>query len=111
VLGLVGYAWAGFGAAFGPVVLFSLLWGRMTRNGALVGMIVGAVTVIIWRNGAWWGLYEMVPGFVLASLGIVVVSLLDKVPSPTIQHAFAQMEREMAGEDSAVISQPQETLS
>ena len=53
----------------------------------------------------------MVPGFVLASLGIVVVSLLDKVPSPTIQHAFAQMEREMAGEDSAVISQPQETLS
>ena len=111
VLGLVGYAWAGFGAAFGPVVLFSLLWGRMTRNGALVGMIVGAVTVIIWRNGAWWGLYEMVPGFVLASLAIVVVSLLDKVPSPTIQHAFAQMEREMAGEDSAVISQPQETLS
>ncbi|MFB0954491.1 MAG: sodium/proline symporter PutP, partial [Aeromonadaceae bacterium] len=48
VLGLVGYAWAGFGAAFGPVVLFSLLWPRMTRNGALFGMLVGALTVIIW---------------------------------------------------------------
>ena len=95
VLGLVGYAWAGFGAAFGPVVLFSLLWPRMTRNGALFGMLVGALTVIIWRNGAWFGLYEMVPGFVLASLTIVVVSLLGKQPSLAMQRAFAQMEAEM----------------
>jgi sodium/proline symporter len=65
VLGLVGYAWAGFGAAFGPVVILSLLWPRMTRNGALAGMLVGALTVIIWRNGAWFGLYEMVPVRVL----------------------------------------------
>ncbi len=57
VLGLVGYAWAGFGAAFGPVVILSLLWPRMTRNGALAGMLVGALTVIIWRNGAWFGVY------------------------------------------------------
>lgn len=95
VLGLVGYAWAGFGAAFGPVVLFSLLWPRMTRNGALFGMLVGAVTVIIWRNGGWWGLYEMVPGFIGASLTIVTVSLLDKQPSATMQHAYAQMEAEL----------------
>ncbi len=95
VLGLVGYAWAGFGAAFGPVVLFSLLWPRMTRNGALFGMLVGAVMVIIWRNGGWFGLYEMVPGFVLASLTIVLVSLMDKQPSLAMQLAFAQMEAEM----------------
>ena len=50
VLGLVSYAWAGFGAAFGPVVLFSLFWSRMTRNGALAGMVVGAVTVILWKQ-------------------------------------------------------------
>lgn len=53
VLGLVSYAWAGFGAAFGPVVLFSVLWSRMTRNGALAGMIIGAVTVIVWKQFAW----------------------------------------------------------
>ena len=95
VLGLVGYAWAAFGAAFGPVVLFSLLWPRMTRNGALFGMLVGAVMVIIWRNGGWFGLYEMVPGFVLASLTIVLVSWMDKQPSLAMQRAFAQMEAEM----------------
>jgi len=95
VLGLVGYAWAGFGAAFGPVVLFSLLWRRMTRNGALLGMLVGALTVILWRNGGWLGLYELVPGFLLASLTIVVVSLLDKQPSNAMQAAFVQMQAEL----------------
>ncbi len=50
VLGLVSYAWAGFGAAFGPVVLFSVMWSRMTRNGALAGMIIGALTVIVWKQ-------------------------------------------------------------
>jgi sodium/proline symporter len=71
VLGLVGYAWAGFGSAFGPVVLLSLTWPRMTRNGALAGMVTGAVTVIVWRQGGWWGLYEMVPGFALARLSLL----------------------------------------
>jgi sodium/proline symporter len=50
VLGLVAYAWAGFGAAFGPVVLISVLWKGMTRNGALAGIVVGALTVILWKN-------------------------------------------------------------
>lgn len=54
VLGLVSYAWAGFGAAFGQVVLISVMWPRMTRNGALAGMMVGAMTVIIWKHYAWW---------------------------------------------------------
>lgn len=79
VLGLVSYAWAGFGAAFGPVVLFSLFWKRMTRMGALAGMVVGAVTVVLWPL-AGSALYEMVPGVALASLAIVVASLLDRPP-------------------------------
>jgi sodium/proline symporter len=88
VLGLVSYAWAGFGAAFGPVVLFSLGWKRMTRNGALAGMVVGAATVLLWKQGGWFGLYEMVPGFLLASVAIVVASLLGPPPSAAMQATF-----------------------
>ena len=81
----VSYAWAGFGAAFGPVILLSLWWRRMTRNGALAGMIVGAATVLIWNHFAWFGLYEILPGFVFASIAIVIASLLDKTPSKAIE--------------------------
>ena len=80
----------GFGAAFGPVVLFSVLWSRMTRNGALAGMIIGAVTVIVWKQFAWLGLYEIIPGFIFGSLGIVVFSLLGKAPSASMQKRFAE---------------------
>ena len=81
VLGMVSYAWAGFGAAFGPVVLLSLVWPRMTRNGALAGMVVGALTVLVWQHYQWAKLYEMVPGFALATLAIIAASLLDQPPS------------------------------
>ena len=90
VLGLVSYAWAGFGAAFGPVVLFSVMWSRMTRNGALAGMVIGALTVIVWKQFGWLGLYEIIPGFIFGSLGIVVFSLLDKAPSASMQQRFAE---------------------
>ncbi|MFO7340238.1 MAG: sodium/proline symporter PutP [Lysobacteraceae bacterium] len=90
VLGLVSYAWAGFGAAFGPVVLFSLCWGRMTRNGALAGMLAGALTVILWKHTG-SALYEMVPGFLAASLAIVVASLADRAPSVQVQATHAQV--------------------
>jgi len=93
VLGLVSYAWAGFGAAFGPVVLFSVMWSRMTRNGALVGMIIGAVTVIVWKQLAWFGLYEIIPGFIFASLGIVVVSLMGKAPSTSMLSRFEKADQ------------------
>ena len=83
VLGLVSYAWAGFGAAFGPVVLFSLFWARMTRSGALAGMVAGAATVILWKyTGS--ALYEMVPGVIAASLAIVAGSLLSRAPSDDV---------------------------
>ncbi len=90
VLGLVSYAWAGFGAAFGPVVICSVLWSRMTRNGALAGMIIGALTVIVWKQYAWLGLYEIIPGFLFAGVGIVLVSLLDRAPSAAVQRRFAE---------------------
>jgi len=94
VLGLVSYAWAGFGAAFGPVVLISLLWKRMTRNGALVGMLVGAVTVVVWKEFIGLGLYEIIPGFLLASIAIYVVSLMGKEPAATIQQRFETADAE-----------------
>ncbi|MCC8345457.1 sodium:proline symporter, partial [Pseudomonas stutzeri] len=90
VLGLVSYAWAGFGAAFGPVVLISLLWKRMTRNGALAGMLVGAVTVVVWKEFIGLGLYEIIPGFILASIAIVVVSKLGAEPPPSIVKRFEE---------------------
>lgn len=94
VLGLVSYAWAGFGAAFGPVVLLSLVWKRMTRNGALAGMIVGAATVLIWKQYAWLDLYEIIPGFLFASIAIVVFSLSGKGPSAAAQQRFEAAEAE-----------------
>jgi sodium/proline symporter len=94
VLGLVSYAWAGFGAAFGPVVLISVMWSRMTRNGALAGMLVGAVTVIVWKQFAWLDLYEIIPGFLFACIAIVVVSLMGRQPSATITERFDQAEAE-----------------
>ena len=94
VLGLVSYAWAGFGAAFGPVVLISVMWPRMTRNGALVGMLIGAITVIVWKQYGWFNLYEIIPGFIFASIAIVVVSLMGRSPSQIIQTRFANAEAE-----------------
>lgn len=93
VLGLVSYAWAGFGAAFGPVVLISLFWGRMTRNGALAGMVAGAATVIVWELvfAKPTGLYSMVPGFAMGCVAVVLASLLDRAPSPAMTARHAQV--------------------
>ncbi len=90
VLGLVAYAWAGFGAAFGPVVVLSLFWKRMTRNGAIAGMLAGAVTVLLWKQTG-SALYEIVPGFIAAVVAIVAVSLLGRVPSQAVQTQHEQV--------------------
>lgn len=82
VLDLVAWAWAGFGAAFGPAIILSLYDSKTTRNGALAGIIAGGLTVILWKQGAhlggWFALYELVPGFLLSTLSILVVSRLDR---------------------------------
>lgn len=90
VMGLVSYAWAGFGAAFGPVVLFSLFWKRMTMNGAIAGMISGGIGVILWKQflSASTGLYELVPAFAISCICIVFFSLIDKAPDKEIVEIF-----------------------
>ena len=99
ILSLVSNAWAGFGAAFGPVVIGCLYWKGMTRNGALAGIISGAVTVLIWIyapitiNGqslsAW--MYEIVPGFIVCSLAIYVFSKLSPKVEDSISTKFDEM--------------------
>lgn len=93
VFQIVSFAWAGFGAAFGPVVLFALFWRRSNRWGALAGMITGGVMVFVWKYlvrplGGLWDVYELLPAFLAASLMIVVVSLLTPAPSKEITDEF-----------------------
>lgn len=103
ILDLVSNAWAGFGAAFGPLVLFSLYWKRMNFAGALSGMVVGAVTVLLWIYGPFTingeslssVMYEIVPGFILASIAIVVVSLATNEPNSDITTLFDEVEKEL----------------
>ena len=94
VLSIVAYAWAGFGASFGSVMLFSLFWIRMTRIGAICGMITGAVTVLLWKNFANSQMYEIVPGFIAASIVIIIASLLTQV-RPGTKEAYNKMLKEL----------------
>jgi sodium/proline symporter len=103
ILDLVAYAWAGFGGAFGPVILLSLFWRKMTTWGALAGMITGAVTVILWANLTEAGvipfqLYEIVPGFLINLFFIVVVSLITYKPNETIEKEFDETVRLLKSE-------------
>jgi len=98
ILTLVGYAWAGFGSAFGPAILLSLYWTKMTRQGALAGILVGAITVILWIvTGLSNVIYEMVPGFFLSMLAIVLVSTFtNQREQKRINREFSEMEAELA---------------
>lgn len=88
VLGIVAYAWAGFGSAFGTVLLTSLFWRNMNRVGALAGMIAGGVTVLVYKQVDTIGLYEMVPGVVASLVCIVVFNRFGASPTPTMQSDF-----------------------
>ncbi len=90
VLGLVAYAWAGFGAAFGPVIVLSLFWRRMNHYGAAAGMVAGAVTVVVWKQleGGIFEIYEILPGFVVCSLLVIAVSLLTREPAAGVISDF-----------------------
>ncbi|WP_156291515.1 sodium/proline symporter PutP [Oceanobacillus salinisoli] len=89
ILSLVSFAWAGFGAAFGPIILLSLYWKKITGTGALCGMITGAVTVFIWGNTELSGvLYEIVPGFLLSLIVTYIVSLITYNRNEEVEQEF-----------------------
>ena len=93
VFNIVSFAWAGFGAVFGPVVLFALFWKRSNWQGALAGMISGGAMVFIWKYlvrplGGAWDIYELLPAFLVSCAAIIVVSLLTKTPSKEIVEEF-----------------------
>ena len=93
VFGIVSFAWAGFGAVFGPVVLAALFWKRSNRNGALAGMIAGGVMVFVWKYcvrplGGAWNVYELLPAFIVAMVVLIAVSLATGEPSKEIQDEF-----------------------
>jgi sodium/proline symporter len=92
---MVSYAWAGFGAAFGPLILLSLFWKGITRNGALAGLVAGGVTVIVWKqlSGGIFDLYEIVPGFAACLVLAVVVSLLDTPNNPDVVAEYEAYEK------------------
>jgi len=101
VLDLVGYAWAGFGAAFGPILLLSLYWPRMTRRGALAGILTGGITVVVYKHlqGGWFDLYELLPGFLLSLVAIFIASVTDTRPraerEAEFHRAFASLRGSM----------------
>ena len=90
---IVSFAWAGFGATFGPIMIFSLFWKRTTRAGAIAGMVSGAAMVFIWKLGisklgGLFAIYELLPAFIISSLVIVIVSLITPKPSKEIEEDF-----------------------
>ncbi len=93
IFGIVSFAWAGFGAAFGPIMILSLYWKRMNRQGAIAGMLSGGIMVFIWKYlvrplGGLFDLYELAPAFLVAILAIVIVSLLTPAPEAEIETTF-----------------------
>lgn len=93
IFNIVSFAWAGFGAAFGPIMLASLFWRRTTLAGAISGMVAGGVMVFVWKYlvrpiGGAWDLYELLPAFLISSTAIIVVSLLTEAPSKEVTDDF-----------------------
>jgi sodium/proline symporter len=95
IFSLVSYAWAGFGATFGPLILLAVFWKQATRNGALAGLIAGGVTVIVWKQlkGGLFNLYEIIPGFVVCLITAVVVSLLDRPANQEVVSEYEAYEK------------------
>jgi sodium/proline symporter len=95
VLDLVGFAWAGFGAAFGPMILLALYWKRITAMGALAGMVAGAVVSYIWGTvpaiKETINLYEIVPGVIVHFIVAIAVSLMTRRPDPEVEEEFDEM--------------------
>ena len=96
VFSVVSFAWAGFGAAFGPVVLLALFWKRSNKWGALAGMIAGGAMVFIWKYavrplGGAWNIYELLPAFIVGCIAAVVVSLLTAKADEETEKVFDEV--------------------
>ena len=117
VFRIVSFAWAGFGAAFGPLVLFALFWKRTNKWGALAGMLSGGIVVFIWKYairplGGAWNIYELLPAFIVSAIAIVVVSLLTPAPEKEITDTFDAVANEMKNGESLVSEEnAEETVS
>jgi len=109
IMSLVSYAWAGFGAAFGPLMILSLHWKRTNAKGAFAGMLVGFVTVILWNTflvsdgviagGGWCiydtGIYELAPAFLLSLIAIVLVTLYTDGAEKEVADEFDRYEEDL----------------
>ncbi|MBQ9631762.1 MAG: sodium/proline symporter [Lachnospiraceae bacterium] len=100
VFTIVSFAWAGFGASFGPIMLFSLFWRRTTRLAAICGMLTGGVSVFVWKYmvrplGGAWNIYELLPAFLLSCVVIFAVSLATEQPEQSILDTFDAVERKL----------------
>lgn len=100
VFSVVSFAWAGFGAAFGPVILTALFWRRTNKQGALAGMVCGGVMVFVWKflvrpRGGAWNIYELLPAFIVALAAIIIVSLLTAAPEKEITEVFDDVKKEL----------------
>ena len=107
---IVSFAWAGFGATFGPLMLFSLFWKRTTQAGAIAGMVGGAGMVFLWKlviskAGGVFAIYELLPAFIFSAICIVVVSLLTKKPSAEIEADFDQVKNMTVDEEAVVATE------
>ena len=96
VFRIVSFAWAGFGAAFGPIVIFALFWKRTTKWGALAGIASGGIMVFVWKYlvrplGGAWDIYELLPAFIVSAIFIVIVSLITKVPEKEVTDKFDEV--------------------
>ena len=99
VFRIVSFAWAGFGASFGPLMLFSLFWKRTTKQGAIAGMLAGGVMVFVWKFciaklGGVWSIYELLPAFIVGCVVIAAVSLLTPAPAQEIVDEFETVGKE-----------------
>ena len=93
IFGITAFAWAGFGATFGPLMLFSLFWKRVNQAGALAGMLVGGSMVFVWKYvfapmGGVFAIYELLPAFIIGSVALVLVSLITPAPGAEIEADF-----------------------
>ena len=109
IMGLVSCAWAGFGSAFGPVIILALFWKRMTYNGALAGIIVGIAVDALWYAFmGWTAVYEIIPGFFAGMVATVVVSLLSEKPSAEVLAVYEKSRlKTVDNEETAAVAEEQ----